>query len=505
MVYLVSETPEPPTEVITTFPFAETWWSLRIRTSTGHTIHGTARHFHPQNVTPIVIENLVNGKRYDYIQQAVDHAATGDEIVVGDTSWQRLENINIQEKSLTLRSVLPLDPAVVARTVINGGDWAPAVTFSGFGSVDCLLQGFTITRGSRDTGRGSGILFNGTGPYGNPTISGCVIIENDSNGIHSVDSIPKVVNCTIVNNRGSGLECEGRGYAIVKNCVIAGNRRHGVYGDSAAVTNCTIVGNRCSGIFSRWCTISNCVIWDNNSTQAQEIVDGGISTVSYSCVRGGWPGAGNTDADPCFVVPGYCDASEVWVSGDYHIRPVSPCVNAGDPDYVPEPGETDAEGGSRIGGGRIDMGAYELRANHNKAWNPSPADGAEGIPSLFADVVLTWLGGDEIGSRGRHFVYFGSDASAVANADQDSDEFKGIHLVGEERYNAGQFELWKTFYWRVDEGLDPSGEVVKGDVWSFTTGCVLIDGDANLDCVVDFKDFAAVASTWLETQFFPDR
>jgi hypothetical protein len=233
-------------------------------------------------------------------------------------------------------------------------------------------------------------------------------------------------------------------------------------------------------------------------------MDYGVSTVSYSCVRGGWPGTGNTDADPCFIVPGYWGLEERWVSGDYPLQLGSPCVNAGDPFYVVAPGETDADGKPRIAGGIIDMGAYELRANHNKAWNPDPADGAQAIASLFADVILTWLPGDEIGSRGRHFVYFGDDETAVTDADEGSEEFKGTKLVGEEQYNAGRFELWKTLYWRVDEGLDPSGEIVKGDVWRFTTGCVLIEGDANLDCMVDFRDFAAVASTWLETQFFPD-
>jgi hypothetical protein len=41
--------------------------------------------------------------------------------------------------------------------------------------------------------------------------------------------------------------------------------------------------------------------------------------------------------------------------------------------------------------------------------------------------------------------------------------------------------------------------------WRFTTGCRLIDGDANLDCVVDLKDFAVLSGTWLERQFFPDK
>jgi hypothetical protein len=48
--------------------------------------------------------------------------------------------------------------------------------------------------------------------------------------------------------------------------------------------------------------------------------------------------------------------------GDYHLLPNSPCINAGDPDYVPEPNETDLDGLPRVIGGRIDMGAYEF--NH---------------------------------------------------------------------------------------------------------------------------------------------
>jgi hypothetical protein len=46
----------------------------------------------------------------------------------------------------------------------------------------------------------------------------------------------------------------------------------------------------------------------------------------------------------------------------YHLLPVSPCINAGDPDYAAEPNETDLDGNPRVIGGRIDMGAYEL--NH---------------------------------------------------------------------------------------------------------------------------------------------
>ncbi|MGB2809530.1 MAG: LamG-like jellyroll fold domain-containing protein [Sedimentisphaerales bacterium] len=45
--------------------------------------------------------------------------------------------------------------------------------------------------------------------------------------------------------------------------------------------------------------------------------------------------------------------------GDYHLLPDSPCIDAGDPNYIPEPNETDLDGRSRIFGNRIDMGVYE--------------------------------------------------------------------------------------------------------------------------------------------------
>jgi len=78
------------------------------------------------------------------------------------------------------------------------------------------------------------------------------------------------------------------------------------------------------------------------------------------------PGAGgNTGADPCFVDPGYWDANDLWVEGDYHLLEASPCIDAGDPNFVPEPNETDLDGNARVvdgdndGNSVVDMGAFE--------------------------------------------------------------------------------------------------------------------------------------------------
>ncbi|MHC4474789.1 MAG: choice-of-anchor Q domain-containing protein, partial [Planctomycetota bacterium] len=50
----------------------------------------------------------------------------------------------------------------------------------------------------------------------------------------------------------------------------------------------------------------------------------------------------------------------VWVEGDYHLLAGSPCINAGDPNYVAGANETDIDGQIRVWDGRIDMGADEF-------------------------------------------------------------------------------------------------------------------------------------------------
>jgi hypothetical protein len=78
-------------------------------------------------------------------------------------------------------------------------------------------------------------------------------------------------------------------------------------------------------------------------------------------------GLGNIDVDPCFACVGYWDSNEIpadpnddfWIEGDYHLLPDSPCIDAGDPNYLAKPNETDLDGKPRVINGRIDMGAYE--------------------------------------------------------------------------------------------------------------------------------------------------
>jgi hypothetical protein len=129
------------------------------------------------------------------------------------------------------------------------------------------------------------------------------------------------------------------------------------------LTNCTFSGNLASfgrGIYADFgsnTTINNCILWDGGDE-----IDGLVGSViaSFSNVQGGWTGQGNIDNDPCFVDPGYWDPEGMWIDGDYHLLPDSPCIDTGDPNYIAGPNETDLDGRPRIIGDRIDMGAYEL-------------------------------------------------------------------------------------------------------------------------------------------------
>jgi hypothetical protein len=85
----------------------------------------------------------------------------------------------------------------------------------------------------------------------------------------------------------------------------------------------------------------------------------------------------------------------------------------------------------------------------------------------------------------------------------DLDPLPPVDLQQTYTWNAGSLPLWTKYYWRVDQGCSDA-TVVKGDIWSFTTGCPLIPGDANLDCIVNFLDYAEVAGTWMGQQYFPD-
>jgi len=332
---IVSDTPMPPNEVITTLPFEETWWTIKAYDQYGTTIYADPIPIRALNLS-LPIENINTGKRYGYIWDAIEDAAVGDEIVLGEGIYY--ESIDFQGKDITVRSSNPDNQAVVKATTINGRGQDAAVNLPGGGNANCILSGVTVTNGN--------------------------------NGIYCFDnSSVTVTNCVVTGNRKAGIKLWGKSSLTITNCVVSDNAGAGIelyqlktrQPNIAMITNCTITGNLQQGIWGGETTVQNSIIYFNGSEYNGVQIESDLATINYSDIQGGWPeeADGNIDADPLFA-----DAA----NGDYHLKsqagrynPISdswiqddvtsPCIDTGNPD-------SDWSAEPMPNGGRINMGAY---------------------------------------------------------------------------------------------------------------------------------------------------
>ena len=80
------------------------------------------------------------------IQEGIDAASHGDTVTVAEGTY--IENIHFDGKNIILTSTHPLEPDVVANTVIDGNQVGCVVTFAGTEDQICTLSGFTIRNGN---------------------------------------------------------------------------------------------------------------------------------------------------------------------------------------------------------------------------------------------------------------------------------------------------------------------------------------------------------------------
>ena len=292
---------------------------------------------------------------YNKIQRAIDNAVDGDEIIVEQGRY--LENININGKNIILRSTNPTDPNIIAETIIDGNQAGSVVTFSGNESTSCTLEGLTITNGKAATGGG----IDGGGTSTNATVQNNIIFGNTAYHI-IVYNPPHGQSYSIPNGKGGGIcLCEG----AIQNNIIYGNQSNksggGLYGCNGLIQN-NLVSNNSSddmggGIDFCLGTIQNNLVVRNSAGRGGGIANsstikgntiygnfgGGVESggltnniiwgnfgyqvindyviASYSDIQD-WTqgGVGNISLDPQFV-----DS----INGDYHLRPYSPCIDAG--------------------------------------------------------------------------------------------------------------------------------------------------------------------------------
>lgn len=318
---------------------------------------------------------------YSTIKAAVSAAAEGDRVVVQPGTYYG--NVQV-EMGITIVSVDPNDPSIVANTVIRGGGGS-AVTFSGPESANSELRGFTITGANtggincqagnitiRDciitnnctssgySGKGGGISADSLADV---TVIDCIFTGNTAGGhgggIYVQVGVLTVIGCEFFQNSAGqegGAVATDYEQATIRNCVFREN--DAVYGGAvhsshypATIANCAFTLNSAQ-LGGAACVnqlhmgdstqrITNCTFYDNsagryggavsvrlsgNVIMSNSILWGNIASLEGPEVSGGRDG-GNISVSYCCVQGGQWDAHAnggtlSWLDGNIEIDPV---------------------------------------------------------------------------------------------------------------------------------------------------------------------------------------
>jgi len=195
-----------------------------------------------------------------------------------------------------------------------------------------------------------GIYLHGQGAGQIVALKGCVVAHGDDDGIDTLGSTITVEDC-IIREWNNQLE-DAKGISVlngevdVRRCLIV-DSTVGIAAKSGGstpsttpvlvtVSQSTLFGNTTNIYANRKSSavgphvkfnVTNCVMW--NGKPAYSDFEPGSSdstnfTIRYCNLSEPYAGTGNLNLDPLFVNAG---------AYDFHLRPLSPCIDTGDPAY----------------------------------------------------------------------------------------------------------------------------------------------------------------------------
>ncbi|MBN2272662.1 MAG: right-handed parallel beta-helix repeat-containing protein, partial [Sedimentisphaerales bacterium] len=249
-------------------------------------------------------------------------------------------------------------PTVTDCTFTNNHAWGGGGIYNTDNS-NPVLENCTFL--NNQAARGAGMANSGCAP----TLSRCTFTGNSASyyggGINNLsESSPILSHCTFANNSarsGAGITNASSSPAIIINCLFVANYASDENGaavsndtSDAQLINCTIYGNSGGGIASfdnSRVTTTNTILWANNPSQVYND-DPACNQILFSCVEGGWSGAGNTPVDPLFADPDGPDDTLGTEDDDFSLTTGSACIDAGDNSVVPPTLLTDFAGLARF-------------------------------------------------------------------------------------------------------------------------------------------------------------